>query len=191
VIASSFTIRGSIGQDSSSNPSPSTISPSSRKLPLGTAVQLQVTNNETSNLYLTVLVIDPTGEMSVIFPNQWTAADEVTLVAPTQTLRIPDASKDPFRLVTQEPKGIAEVLIIASQTPLRTALQALQALAAEQEQRRGPVELNQPAEVIDNLLDDINNGSRGNVDNAAPRDRSVRSIETTKLAALSITFEVI
>jgi hypothetical protein len=165
---------------------------------LGTAVQLQVTNNEASQLYLSVLVIDPTGEISVIFPNQWAAAEEVTLVAAGQTLKIPEPNKDSFSLVTQEPKGVSEVLILASRTPLRKALQSLRAVAAARVgQRSGPVTLeasgplNEPAEVIDNLLDDVNNGTRGSVSNATRSSGTVRNIDTSQLAALSITFEVI
>jgi hypothetical protein len=145
-----------------------------------------------------VLVIDPTGDISVIFPNQWTTSEEVTLVAAGQTLKIPDPNKDSFRLVTQEPKGVAEVLILASRTPLRKALQTLRAVAASRgEQRGGPVTLrtsgqsNEPGEVIDNLLDDINNGTRGSASNATRSSGTVRNIETNQLAALSITFEVI
>ncbi len=186
IIANSFTVRGT-----SPTNQPSTIFPSSQQLPLGSAVQLQVTNNETSNLYLSVLVIDPTGEIAVIFPNQWAAGEEVTLVKAGQTLKIPDPSQDSFRLVIQEPKGIVEVLVLASRTPLRQAMLALQALAAESKQRSGPVTLNQPAEVIDNLLNDINNGSRGNGSNIVSSNPTNRSIDTTQLAALSITFEVV
>jgi len=198
VIASSFTIRGSLGSGTPVNRPTPVVPPNSQKLPLGTAVQLQVTNNEASQLYLSVLLIDPTGEMSVIFPNQWAAAEEVTLVAAGQTLKIPDPNKDGFRLVTQEPKGVAEVLILASRTPLRKALQSLRAVAAARVgQRSGPVtleasgQLNEPAEVIDNLLDDVNNGNRGSVSNATLSSGTVRNIDTSQLAALSITFEVI
>lgn len=116
----------------------------------------------------------------------------------SQTLKIPDSNKDSFRLVTQEPKGVAEVLILASRTPLRRALQSLRAVAAARgEQRGGPVtweassQQNEPAEVIDNLLDDVNNYTRGNVSNATRSNSTVRNIETNQLAALSITFEVI
>ena len=198
VIASSFTIRGSLGSGTPVNRPTPVVPPNSQKLPLGTAVQLQVTNNEASQLYLSVLVIDPTGEMSVIFPNQWAAAEEVTLVAAGQTLKIPEPNKDSFSLVTQEPKGVSEVLILASRTPLRKALQSLRAVAAARGgQRGGPVtleasgQLNEPAEVIDNLLDDVNNGNRGSVSNATRSSGTVRNIDTTQLAALSITFEVI
>lgn len=197
VIASAFTIRG-LGKNNTAN-SPAPVAPSnSQKLPLGTAVQLQITNNETNPLYMSVLVIDPTGEISVIFPNQWAAAAEVTLVAAGQTLKIPDPGKDKFRLVTQEPKGVAEVLILASKSPLRKALQILRAVAASRgSDRSGPVTLdasgqqNQPAAVIDNLLDDVNTGTRGSTSGDTRSTPAVRNIDTTQLAALSITFEVI
>jgi hypothetical protein len=51
--------------------------------------------------------------------------------------------------------------------------------------------MNEAAEVIDNLLDDVNNGTRGSMRNPTPSRDTVRSIDTTQLAALSITFEVI
>ncbi len=143
-------------------------------------------------------MIDPTGEISVIFPNQWAAAEEVTLVAAGQTVKIPDPSKDRFRLVTQEPKGVAEVLILASRSPLRKALQALRAVAASRgSDRSGPVTLeasaqqNQPAEVINNLLDDVTTGTRGSGNNTTRGNPTVRNIDTSQFAALSITFEVI
>ena len=190
IIASSFTVRGSSRQNSPTN-QPATLSPSSQKLSIGKAVQLQVTNNETNPLYLSILVIDSTGEITVIFPNQWAAAEEVTLVEAGETLTIPDLNQDNFRFILQEPKGIVEVLVLASRTPLRQAMLALQAIAAASQQRSKPLVLNQPVEVIDNLLNDINNGSRGSGSNIASSNPTSRSLDTTQLAALSITFEVI
>ncbi len=191
------------------------LSSTTRKLPLGTPVRIKVTNNEASELYVSVLVIDPTGEISVVFPNQWSAAEEITLVRAGQTLKIPDSSKDKFRLVTQEPKGVAEVLVLASRKPLRQALQTLRAVAAAQQQtgtpNTGPVPLrggsqggsaqqNEAGQVVDSFLDDLTNGTRGGTRGATPSPGSTpastsgsgpRSIETNQLAALSITFEVI
>jgi len=90
------------------------------------------------------------------------------------------------------------VLILASLSPLRKALQTLRAVATAQKgDRSGPVTLdaslqqNQPAEVIDNLLDDVNTGTRGAASPAINSSASVRNLDTTQLAALSITFEVI
>jgi hypothetical protein len=196
LIASSFTVRGQT-QDAAANPPTPTTPLNAQQLPVGIPVQLQVTNNEPNPLYLNVLAIDPSGEMSVIFPNQWTADEEVMQIASGQTLKIPDPAKDSFRLVTQEPKGVTEVLILASQTPLREALLTLRRFAQHRQRSRGPLSLDgsdlsdQPADVVDNLLDDLNNGSRANVDDILARDSTIRNIDTTQLAALSIAFEVI
>ncbi|MGC1394353.1 MAG: caspase family protein [Coleofasciculaceae cyanobacterium] len=196
VIASAFTVRGS-AKNTAQNAATPAVPLSSQKLPLGTPVQIQIVNNETNPLYLSVLVIDPTGEISVVFPNQWAAAAAVTLVAAGQTLLIPDPNKDRFRLVTQEPKGVAEVLILASRSPLRKALQTIRAIAAARDNNRsGPVTLeasvgqNQPTEVIDNLLEDFNTGTRSASATSASSTK-VQNLDTTQLAALSISFEVI
>jgi hypothetical protein len=63
--------------------------------------------------------------------------------------------------------------------------------------RGGPVTLsssaqrNEPGEVIDNLLDDVNNATRSSTRNANLNSGVARSIDTSQLAALSITFEVV
>jgi hypothetical protein len=190
-LAKSIPLRGS------NQPQP-TLSSTSRKLPQNTPIQFQVTNNETSNLYVSVLTIDPTGDISVLFPNQWSASEEITLVKAGQTLSIPD-SKDNFRLVTQPPIGVGEVLILASKTPLREALTTLRDVAAQQlgTQGNGPVILrssaqqNDAGQVVDDLLNDISSSTRGGANSATPNSsNNPRSIETNQLAALSITYEV-
>jgi hypothetical protein len=199
MIAESFTIRsGGFAQDTSTSPPTPPVPLDSRKIPLKTAVQIQVTNKETSDLYVSVLVIDPTGEISVVFPNQWVTADEITLVKAGQTLKIPDPNKDKFVLKTQEPKGVAEVLVLASRTPLRQALQSLRNIVATRPEspagsRGGPVTLqeNEAGQVIDDLLNDITVGTRGSARSSTSGRSITRQVETNQLAALSITFEVI
>lgn len=166
-----------------------TITDASR-LPLETPVQFQVTNNESSNLYLSLIVIDPTGEMTVVFPNSWATTDDATVVTSAQTLLIPDQSKgDTFQLITQEPKGTIEVLIVASKKPLTQALLKLQQVASSENNSRGPVTLTEPVNVMDSLLDDLNQGgTRGTRGGLGAK---ARSIDTDELATMSITFEVI
>lgn len=136
-------------------------------------------------------MIDPTGDISVIFPNQWTASEDVTRVPAGKSLKIPDPNKDKFSLVTQEPKGVAEVLIIASRSPLRKALQELRKYAQNRkgETVDGLITLIQPAEVVGSLLDDLNEGTRGQ--QGGTDGGGVRLVDTVQLAAMSITFEVI
>jgi hypothetical protein len=191
VVASTFPVRGSIGKGSVTNQPVPKLPTDASKLPLGTRVQFQVTNNENRDLYVSILVIDPTGEMSVIFPNDWTVADDVTRVKAGQTLFVPDPNDNSFALVTQEPLGVAEVLIIASATPLRTALQALRNIASRGGSNRGAITPDEPTEVIGNLLDDLSEGTRGSGIVSQSSSQRVKRIDTSQMAAMSITFEVI
>jgi hypothetical protein len=191
LVGSAFTVRGNVGRGSVTNPPIPELASDITKLPLGTRVQFQISNNENRDLYLSLLVIDPTGEMSVIFPAQWTATDDVMRVKAGQTIQIPDPNERSFSLVTQEPLGVAEVLIIASVTPLRRALQALRAVASRDGTSRGPITPNEPTEVIGNLLEDLAEGTRGSQDVIPAQLPDVKRIDTSQMATMSIMFEVI
>lgn len=164
------------------------------KLPIGTAITFQVQNNESSPLYVSILVIDAQGEMTVIFPNDWSASEDAALVQAKQKQVIPQAD-DTFKLTIGEPLGISEALIIASTTPLRTSLKVLQKIAQSRglENHNAPIAV--PDEVLNvtrSLLDDLDAGTRGgiNVESIALPD-GVRGIDTKKLAAMAIAFEVV
>ncbi|MGA7934497.1 MAG: caspase family protein [Kovacikia sp.] len=187
ILADTFAVRGG-GQATApiQLPNPGSM----QKLPLGTSIQFRLTNNEPRTLYFNVLVIDSTGEMSVIFPNQWITSSEVMKVAAGQTLRIPEPEKDGFNLVTQAPKGTTEVLIIASSVPLSGVLKALQGLASQAGQSRGPVTLSDPTEMVGSLLADLDGETRGSRQ-SPPSIDGIRRVDTSQLAALSMTFEVV
>lgn len=186
VLASAFAARGVAKGEGNSAAKPVV---DSKQLPVGTPLEFSVTNNEKRDLHVSVLVIDPTGDMTVIFPNSWVASEDATIVKAGETLAIPDMGKDKFRLTVQKPLGTIEVLAIASATPLTDALKALQGIASRGGQRGGPVDLgDDPPEVINHLLDDLNQGTRGI---AVEFDSNARGVSTTQLAAMSITFEVI
>ena len=174
VIAEAFTVRSGITRERNAG--------LSERLKLGTPFQFRVTNQESRPLYLTILSVDPTGGLTVLFPHNWRVAEDVTRLDAGQTLLIPNPAKDEFQLVTQA-KGIGEVLIVASLSPPKKALLALQSLAAEVKQERGPLVPAQPVEVIGDLLDDLS-GERG-------LGAVEREVNTAEMAALSITFEVV
>lgn len=74
------------------------------QLPLGTRVQLEVENREQGDLYVTVLVISPEGDMFVIFPNNWVAGTEAAIIQAGQTRKIPDpAQQDQFKITVGKP----------------------------------------------------------------------------------------
>ncbi|MEO0826800.1 MAG: DUF4384 domain-containing protein [Cyanobacteria bacterium J06642_9] len=179
IVASSFTARGSGGTTA-----PPPVRPGVEQLSVGTAIEFQIENRESQDLHLSILVIDSSGDMSVIFPNQWTATSDATLLSAGEQLRLPDPGRDGFQLVTQDPKGTTEVLVVASTQPLDAALRSLQSLAAEANQSRGPVGLAEPDLVVNDLLQDLT--TRSGEDTS-----STVMLNTSKLAALSITFDVI
>ena len=158
--------------------------PTVPQVQIGQGLRFEIQNREDQDLYLSVLVIDAEGIMSVIFPNQWTASVAATLLPANTTLQLPKPS-DSFRLVAQPPIGTTEVLVVASTNPLNNALQGLQAIANNVGVSRGPVGIEDPNEVIDGLLADISDGTRGTGNTAT------RSVRVSQLAALSITFDTI
>ncbi|HEY9668740.1 MAG TPA: DUF4384 domain-containing protein, partial [Coleofasciculaceae cyanobacterium] len=197
LLASTFTLRGSSNtskptQVSEQNKSSLGTLSTTPALPLQTPVQLHIANNERRILYCSILVLDSAREISVIFPNQWTTTEDVMRVEAGQTLIVPDASKDLFRFVTIEPKGIAEVLIVASLQPLRKTLSSLRAIASRGGNQGGPIVLNapgDPTEVITNLLDDLDASNSTAI--SATDNQGIRYLDTTQIAVLSIPFEVI
>jgi hypothetical protein len=112
-------------------------------------------------------------------------------VTPGEKIQIPDPNRgERYKFKVGGETGMAEVLVIATTTPLTKAVDLLQVLAAERgDNLRGtPVDLTQPDEAIFSLLDDLDGGSRrsGTVSTSG-----VRQIDTRQMAAMSITFEVI
>lgn len=165
------------------------------QLTVGTQIDFQIENNESSDLYVSILVIDAAGEMTVIFPNDWSASETAALIKPKQKLVIPQAGRDSFKLTIDEPVGISEALIIASTTPLRTSLKVLQTIAKRSglENRRSPISVNDDLlEMTDNLLNDLDKGTRSGTDGVTTElPDNVRGIDTKKLAAMAIAFQVL
>ncbi|BAZ13412.1 peptidase C14 caspase catalytic subunit p20 [Calothrix sp. NIES-4071] len=167
------------------------------QIPLKTLVQFQVKNQETNDLYITVLIINPEGEISIIFPNTWSAADNATLVKAGETLRIPKAEDD-WQLEIKKPLGQTEVLVVASKSPLRKSLQSLQTIAQAQGRRDVPVALaDNPSDIINLLLEDIDssldNTSLGRNSSNPSRVNTRRPVrtDTNQLAAMSITYQAV
>lgn len=193
VAASAFTVRGSAinSPQLSTNIKPNSgeIQGGIPNLPLGTRVQFLVENKEDKDLFVSLLVITPEGEMVVLFPNSWTATTDAALIKAGETRQIPEVGKDSFRITVGKPLGNVEVLVIASASPLRDALKKLQSIAASRGQRGGPLSLDDDAgSVIDDLLGDLDRGTRGSRSLYASFDSTVRTVDTAQLAAMSISF---
>ncbi|MGB7444719.1 MAG: caspase family protein [Coleofasciculaceae cyanobacterium] len=151
-------------------------------LPAEEPFQLQIENREEEALYLGIISIDPTGSLTVIFPNNFQPNSdeeliELTKIKPKETLLVPDPEDDPFVLV-EENLGRSEILVIASEQPLTDAMSRLRSLRGSK--GRSPTELIEPVDIIDAMLSDLRT-----------QVRSRSQYLTSGMAALSITYEVV
>ncbi|WP_041933282.1 DUF4384 domain-containing protein [Gloeothece verrucosa] len=186
LIAEVFPIRGITEDEQKNRPIPNLTD--SRHLPVGTPIQFQLTNNESSDLHVNILFIDQNGEITAIFPNNWAQSAAFVQVKAGRTIQIPQLD-DPFQIVLQEPKGVVEVLIIASRDPLTKSLKTLQQIASRNGVERGTITISEPLEVINDLLEDFDAGSRDAYKGSVAL--RPRQVDTTKLAAMSMSFEIV
>jgi hypothetical protein len=160
------------------------------KFQAGTNIQVQVENHENRNLYISVVLIDSSGDLIVLFPRDWDAPEDAVLVPSGETITVPKP-EDHFKFHLRGPSGILEVLVLASVKPVRNALRGLQNIARSRNVGRGsPLGLSEdePVEVIENLLGDLDEMARASLDIIS---REVQAVDTTQLAAISAMIEVV
>ena len=189
IVAESFTVRGGANKILTRTRGTTPQTSNAQKMQPGTEVQFLVVNNESRDLYISVLLISVDGKLTVLSPLP--GNEDVAPIAAKQEILIPDGDRgENYKFKIGKDPGIAEVLVIASTTPLTRAIQLLRTLAAEQPEGRGiPVNLDkEPTEVIASLLNDLDEGSRGSETSAIAE---IRQIDTRQMAALSISFEVV
>jgi Caspase domain/Domain of unknown function (DUF4384) len=188
IVAESFTVRGGTIRTPNTTRGAKPLNTNTQKLSPGTQVQFLVQNSETVDLYISVLLINSDGELSVLSPLP--GNENIPPVKAGEEIRIPDRSRgERYKFIIEDTLGTAEVLIIATLKPLTNAINFLRNLAAQNGTQRGAsVDLNQePVEAISSLLQDLNEPSRGI---GYPLITDVSNIDSTKMAALSISFDV-
>ncbi|MBD1903801.1 caspase family protein [Trichocoleus sp. DQ-A3] len=163
----------------------------------GTTMQVKVRNNEQRDLHIAVLVISATGNLAVLYP-YWDAPDIASLVSPGQELAVPKAD-DPYQFRLRGTSGFVEVLVLATTKPLRQSLQTLEAIG----RGRGlnsrsftPLQDNEPLDIIESLVGDLDRNSRGDGDIKLEGARAIgvagtRAVDTTQLATISHVIEVV
>ncbi|MBD2356493.1 caspase family protein [Tolypothrix sp. FACHB-123] len=193
VISETFTVRG---RDNTKQPVTTTDTTDNGipRLPVDTQIAFQVENLESVPLYLSILVIDSEGEMAVIFPDNQlvTNSAETVLIEPGEKRNIPE--NDEMTLTISEPFGITEALIIASTSPLKESLQALQRIAkrGDTTKRSAFAATDEFLDVADKILQDLDTATRSGTSNIAQQlPPGVRGVDVKKLAAMSITLEVV
>ena len=195
VISQTFPVRGLNKQGINQNTpaKPVTTENGIPKLPVGTQVAFELENLESQPLYVSILVIDADGEMAVIFPNDWGASINATLLPAGEKRAIPGSS-DGFKLTVGEPFGMTEALIIASTNPLRNSLKVLKGIATRSRTTRGPIAPKEDEflNLTDELLTDLDNATRGGIKvEGVQLPAGVRGVDTNKLAAMGIAFDVV
>ncbi|MEM7553099.1 MAG: caspase family protein [Cyanobacteria bacterium P01_A01_bin.84] len=196
IVSETFPVRG-FDKDKGANPTtpakPINLTDENiPKLPIGTQVTFQIENQESIPLYVSILVIDAAGDMAVIFPNNWTVSGGAALLAAGEKRIIP-VKDDGFKLTVGEPFGVTEALIIASTSPLRTSLKALKDIARSRGKTRGAFSPRgeESLDITDKLLADLDAGTRGGlIAEKVNFPPGVRGVDTNKLAAMGITFDV-
>lgn len=190
-ISGAVSSRGS--RNSQSPLPPGVINTQKLQFKRGSNIQAQVKNNESRNIFVSLLFITGSGEIINLFPLDWDAPEEKSLVAPGQSKIVPQP-EDNFAWNVGDTAGTFEVLVLASVAPLRTALKGLQSIARGRRSPIGaPVALqeDEPIDIIGNLLGDIDNNSRSS--GAAPQliPKGNQAVSAGQLAAISTIVEVV
>jgi hypothetical protein len=188
VISEAVTLRG-LAKAGVNKPASPTITTSSAGIPqlkVKTQVMLQIKNNESLPLFISILVIDAQGEMGIIFPVNWSDAENAAVVGAGETLATGN-------LEVQEPFGTSEVLIIASTKPLRSSLKVLREIAQiPPGKRRNAAQSDNFLNLTNTLLDDLEASTRNAIDvQGIELPPGTHGVDTQKLAAMAIAFEVV
>ena len=146
------------------------------QIPVGNRLTITVTNHEAIPLHLGLLAIDAAGEVTVLFPPPSDDPD-IDLVTPRGTVPLP-------QLRAVEPYGIAQLLVIASPSPLQTALRTLRRIAST---LRGSSNEAKPDEVMRDLFAPLD--SRRSGSEVSPTGN--RLLDVNAVAALSLMFEIV
>lgn len=161
----------------------------------GSTVQFKVENLEDAEVYLSCLAITGSGDIIVLFPGSLDAPEEASRIDRGGSLVVPRPEDEIEFPVSGN--GTVELLILVSREPLRAAMRGLQTIAAGRGVRGGEffdLQGDEPLEVIDELLGDLDNASRGaNTGGIGTRSTAVRSrvLDTNAIAAFSTVIEIV
>jgi hypothetical protein len=167
-----------------------------------TQIEVSVTNQESMNLYLGVIVISNSGDLTVLHPIDWNSPEASAIIPAGKTLVVPEKTgntKDDFQFYVQGPRGFFELLVITSTEPLRDSLKAMQTIAKSRGTQSGnPLGFDQSSRganesdeasvgAIDALLGDLDRGTRSA--GIVPR-KGTRGLSSKGLAAFSTVIQV-
>ena len=155
----------------------------SQKVKPGTNLQVSIKNSEKQDLYVGVLAIASSGDMTLLYPLDFDSAEDASLLKSGDTLQVPKEGRDRYKFKVQGPSGIFDVLVLASVKPLRNALKGLKSI---QGKRGVPKDIRSPEETINGLLGDLTSATRTGI----IVEGNVSTVDMDALAALSVTIRV-
>lgn len=151
-----------------------TVSATPLQVPTDTLIQVKVNNLEAETLYLAVLVIASTGEITTLYPADWDAPEEAALIEPGGNVLIP-RPQDELEFAIQGTSGTPELMMLVSRQPLRNALKGMQSIASRSRVSRGFVGLgDESLTILDELLGDLDDLSRSRSGDAHDRSQTSR-----------------
>ncbi len=155
----------------------------------GDNIQIKVQNQETQDLYISVLGIGSDGEMTVLFPSDFEAATDASLVGAGTTLVAPQAGREDYEFIVTGPAGALEIIVLASASSLRDTLKGLKKIASRSGQTRGELlPIDAPSEIVGDLLSDLTESTRAGF---KVQRKGTQQVDVTQLAALSLSLDVI
>jgi len=169
LLGQAFTIRGS-------NPVKTLDRKIFNQIPQGTSFQFKISNLGNEDLYVAILIINPDSETQFLLPIKGTFEESLKLKSKEVRL-FPIYDVDNFRYRANE-KGVGEVLILASKSPLKSTVQRV--ISAERS--------NTPSVLdgVDGFFDDFTNARA-----LRTKQTQGKQVYTSEIAALSITFQVV
>ena len=157
----------------------------------GEDIQIRAANEtENETFYLSCLVIDQTGNMTVIYPARWDAPEDAALIEPGAELVVP--RPDDGVKFTVNGSGFLEIVTITSVGSLRNALRGLQEIAENRGLSRGylPLDGGESLGLLSKLLGDFDRISREAKLSVVPVDEQKTVVDAGAIALASTIIEV-
>ncbi|MGP1386271.1 MAG: caspase family protein [Thainema sp.] len=180
---------------------PTSVTEDAQRVLNGSTVELQITNHEATDLYVSVLLIAKNGDILLLHPLNWDEATTAAQLRAGQPMVIPDPEQ--FEFVARS-RGFYELLVLASTQPLHDTLRGLQRIAGNRGLRTGQPILfdeDEPVEIVDSMLTDASRGigvvpfdsstATSEASDSASSAGTVRGIDSNQLAVISATLEVV
>lgn len=173
----------------------------------GTKLKVEVENQTNAALYLSIMLIDARGMITLLFPTAWKSPDEAARIAEVGQrgkITVPEPERDNYNFVVEGTSGLPELLILVSTKPLRQALQGMQNVARSRGIERGPIANerggfteDEALGIMGDILGDVDDLSRSRAGDATVavvstnRSNDTSLYDNSTLAVLSAVFEIV